>query len=154
MDALTTQGLIFLAVAAAGLLAALAAAARYEVAPRLAYQSRVRDLRREVAHAAATHAAAPPPPHRHNVHCPTCGRFARHSSTSHRGVWSVCAVHGVRLRRVKTIGRAETPLVTVRTHRGALGVPPPTSPLEIAAPARHADWLDGAMPPVRLPRAA
>lgn len=153
MDALTTQGLILFAAAAAALLAAAAAGGYYEVAPRVAYRTRLRVLRREVAAAAAEFAARPPAPHRHNVHCPTCGRFARHTSTSSRGVWSVCKVHGVRLRPVKTVGEVERPpLVMVRVHRGLLGVPPPTPAFELRPPARVRDWLDGEVrPPVTWP---
>lgn len=66
------------------------------------------------------------------------------TSTSWRGVWVRCSVHGVRLRGVRRVGRAEVAVVDVVPHEPVveLEVPPLPSPLGVSEPLRLPDWLD------------
>lgn len=147
MDTLTTLALFPLTAAAAG--AALATrGALIDLGTHLAHKRRVREVRREVARATDEHAARPIPRRRHDHHCPACGRFARVTSSSERGVWTRCAAHGIRLRATRRIGAHEVAeVITLVVHR-PLGIEPPpiTSPLAIMPPLRRVDWLDDIAP--------
>lgn len=152
MDTLTTFATTsLLAVTAAGLLVSSGFGARTAVTvlrERRNWVHSMRELMAELAEAADEFAARPQRAHRHNAHCPTCGRFARVTSEGDWGVRTVCTVHGRRLRATRRIGRVETLLIPVTAYRplGGLDLPAPIvapelPPRELEAPHR-ADWLD------------
>lgn len=148
MDALATLAIGLEAVALAALGTTVVTGYRLQLGPALARRRAMRSLGREVQRLADEHVARPEPRRRHSAHCPACGRFARVTSSGPRGTWTRCTAHGVRLRAVRRIGRAETPLVELIKHRPL--VPFPTIPhvplvpmLEAIRPnVRVRDWLD------------
>lgn len=142
MDALTTLAIAALPVA----LAAIPTAAAFAAVPPIRRRVAISRLRATIQAAVDAHAAAVVPRRRHDAHCPTCGRFARVTSSSDRGVWTRCSAHGVRLRATRHIGEHERPLlVRITTHHPLDGLIPrvDTGPLTLSTPARWADFLDG-----------
>lgn len=149
MDALTTLGtLTLLAACLAGIAVSGTLGITHELVPSIAYRGRLRTLKREVVQLAAEYVPPGEPRHRHNAHCPACGRFARVTSAGEWGVRTRCKAHGIRLRAVKLIGQSERHLIRVTTYRAPLAetVPTTTGPVpimvEAIAPQRAYDWLD------------
>lgn len=151
MDSLTLTGLALLGIVAVALAAASSLGIMLELAPAIARRHRIARLGADVQILADEHAARPAPRARHNAHCPACGRFARVTSSSDRGVRTRCAVHGVRLRVTKRIGERERTLIAVTPHRPLVAIPlaeyvPLVPEVEAMRPTvRLADWLDGPM---------
>jgi hypothetical protein len=135
MDELT-PAFALLGASLALLAASIAAGVELEIAPRVRSRLQRHRLAAQLAQLVAQHDEAPAPRRRHNAHCPACGRFARVTSSGPRGTWTRCAVHGVRLRAQRRIGRPETVLVAVSAYAPLLpeAAPPPTSPLWVELP--------------------
>lgn len=157
MDSLTLTGLVLLGACAAALAAATTLGIRLELAPALAHRAVVRRLRADVQILADEHAAQPAPVHRHNAHCPACGRFARVTSSTVAGVRTRCTAHGIRLRAVKRIGRNDVTLVrlTLVPDQRLSIAPPLVEHVDAMRPTvRVADWLDGTrVSPLKRPLA-
>lgn len=112
--------------------------------PYIGWRSRVRAVADDLDRLAAELDGAVEPVVWAGAHCPSCGRFARVTSTSVRGVWVRCSVHGVRLRGVRRVGRAEVAVVDVVPHIQVVPFEPPPLPsiLGVSEPVRLPDWLD------------
>lgn len=145
MDTLTAFAPVALTVALAGLTASVTSLVVLVFVPAFVRYHGMRALAAEVARLAQRYAARRPPQRRHSAHCPACGRLARVTSTGPRGVWTRCAVHGMRLRATRRIGDAKPILVDIADYQPLIPSPPTLSPpasLAIAAPLRLPDWLD------------
>jgi hypothetical protein len=159
-DNTVTIGFVLLILCGLALAGAFALAIATEVVPRVHRLLAMSRLRFDVQLAADEYVARPVQRHRHNAHCPACGRFARVTSAGDWGVRTRCKAHGMRLRAVRLVGERErTTLVKITTYRPGWvdEVAPVTSPLAIEAPVREPDWLDDAETgpiPILLPRAA
>lgn len=144
VDALTVFAVSGLVLSLTGLTVSVVSWVGFVVLPYIGWRSRVRAVAGDLDRLAAELDGAVEPVVRVGAHCPSCGRFARVTSTSWRGVWVRCSVHGVRLRGVRRVGRAEVAVVDVVPHEPVveLEVPPLPSPLGVSEPLRLPDWLD------------
>ena len=116
--------LTLLAAAVTGAAAASGFAITRHALPRLAWRRSMLSVMRAARDAAAAHEAAPARRHRHNAHCPSCGRFASVVSVTPWGTVTRCTAHDLQVRRVRRIGRAEAFMpVTVTPYIDPLGEP-------------------------------
>lgn len=144
MDAFAVFAVFGLVLSLTGLTVSVVSWFGFVVLPYIGWRSRVRAVADDLDRLAAELDGAVEPVVRGGVHCPSCGRFARVTSTSWRGVWVRCTVHGVRLRGVRRIGRADAIVVEVAPHVPVVPfeAPPLPSPLSVSEPVRFPDWLD------------
>ncbi len=110
--------LTLLAAAIAGIAAASGYGAKFALIPLIDHRRRIARLRADVVALVTEHLARPAPVHRHDGHCPGCGRFATIVSDGPRGRWTRCKTHGVMARRTKRIGHHDEPLIRLSVYRG------------------------------------